>query len=605
MGKILRVDLTWKNVSEESFSEESLRKYIGGVGLGIKILYDEVPPGTSWSDEENRLIFATGPLNGTSLAGSGTICAVTKGCLTNGGASSQANGYFGAYLKTSGIDAVIVQGASDDWNYLYIHDGNIEIRDASHLVGKDTVETELFIKNELDKKQNQISVYAIGPAGENIVKFAMIFGDRGHVLAHNGFGAVMGSKRLKAIAVARGSLKPPVRDKERLTQLCKQMNKQVLEHPLYGEISKYGTSMLWPLLDKAGLVPVKNLTTNIFDESKKFTREYYGSFYKMKHIRCWACPLHHVQHIKLEKGPHAGLETKDPEYECTAAWGSLIGNKDFESALVLSDLADRLGLDSNEAGWTMAFVIECYEKGILTQKDTDGLKMTWGNIEAVKDMLCKIAGREGLGNILAEGVMRSAEHFGGDALNLGVYVKRGHSPRGHDARARWSDIVDYATGGVGTSESNSVPFDEPFLSKNVVLSVRKGKIREFVDSLVVCNIATMTYRCTDVSNLIDALNLVVGWDYTDEEAVKMSLRVANLFRVFNILQGHTPDQEVPSVKYASIPNDGPMKGKNIMAHWDEILAEYYKQMGWDQATGRPFPDTLKKLGLESVISDIW
>ncbi len=604
-NKILRADLAKRNFTEESFDLETLRNYIGGVGLGIRVLYNEVSPQISWSDGKNRLILAAGPLNGTSMPGSGTICAVTKGCLTNGGASSQANGFFGAYLKTSGVDAIVIQEAAGNWMYLYIHDGIVEFKDAKNLVAKDTVESEQIIRDELGKKKGEISVYSIGPAGENLVKFAMIYGDEGHVIAHNGFGAVMGSKKLKAIAVAKGGLKPLINDEKKLMELSKQMGRQAKEHPVYGRIHKYGTSMLWPMLLKSGLVPVKNLTTNIFPDYEKFSREYYGSRYKMKRNPCWACPLHHCQRIKIEKGPNAGMEIDEPEYECAAAWGSLIGNNDFESAAVLSEMADRLGLNSTEAGWTIAFIIECYEKGVVTEKDTDGLKMTWGNVEAVKRMLTKVAHREGFGDILAEGVMRAAEHIGGEARNLGVYVKKGHGPRSHDARARWGDILDYAAGGVGTSESNSVPMDEPFLPQNVALSVKKGKVREFVDSLVVCNIATMTYGGADIKNLIDALNLVTNWDYNEEEAVQMSLRVSNLFRVFNIRHGLTPELEVPSAKYGSAPVDGPMKGKSIMPEWEEILKEYYKIMGWDRSTGKPFPETLKKLKLESIISDIW
>jgi len=377
MNRILRVDLAKRSFSEESLGEEILRDFIGGAGLGIRILYDEVLPGVSWSDGKNSLILTTGPLNGTSVAGSGTICAVTKGCLTHGGASSQANGYFGAYLKTSGVDGIVIQGASEDWIYLYVHDGIVEFKDAKTLIGKDTIETEKLIQNELGRKQGGLSVYSIGPAGENLVKFAMIHGDEGHVIAHNGFGAVMGSKKIKAVAVAKGDLKLVVKDQKKLLELSNQINKQAKEHPVYGRIHQYGTSMLWPMLAKNGLVPVKNLTTNIFPEPEKFSREYYGSQYKMKRKPCWACPLHHCQQIKIEKGPHAGLEADDPEYECAAAWSSLIGNNDFESALVLSDLADRLGLNSTEAGWTIALAIESYEKGIITEKDTDGLKMTW------------------------------------------------------------------------------------------------------------------------------------------------------------------------------------------------------------------------------------
>ena len=602
MGDILRINLTSGTIGREPLKENIVRNYIGGLGIGAKILYDEVPPEASWSDEANRLIFAAGPLNGTAVPGSGTICAVTKGCLTQGCSSSQANGYFGAYLKTSGVDALVIEGMASEWKYLYIQDDAAELRDASLLKGMDTIETERWIKKELSKKPGELSAYAIGPAGENKVKYAMIYGDEGHVMAHNGFGAVMGSKKLKAIAVKRGRIRPAVLDKEGLTKIAREIGTQARNHPIYGRIHKFGTSMLWNMLIHAGLIPVRNLTTNIFPNFAKFSREHYGKLYEMKRVQCWACTLHHVQHMKIGE---KGIEVKDPEYECTAAWGSLIGNENFESAVLLSDLADRLGLDSNEAGWTIAFAIECYEKGILTPNDTDGLQMTWGNVEAVREMLHRITRREGIGNLLAEGVKRAAEQIGGEALNLGVYVNKGHSPRTHDARARWSDILDYATANVGTSESNSVQSLEPFSPKEVASCVVKGKVRQFVDSLVVCNIATMSYAGTDVKNLINALNVVMGWSFTEKDAMDVSLRITNLARAYNIRCGITPECEVPSPKYGSIPVDGPAKGMNIAPVWEDMVTEYYRLMGWDRSSGKPKADTLKKLGLDSVIADIW
>ena len=325
----------------------------------------------------------------------------------------------------------------------------------------------------------------------------------------------------------------------------------------------------------------------------------------MKRHTCWGCPMHHSQFIKLTEGAYAGLEAEEPEFECSAAWGPLIGNNDFGAAVMLSDVTDRLGLDCNEAGWTIALVIECFEKGIITKKDTDGLEMTWGNVEAVRTMLHKMAKREGAGDILAEGVMRIAQHIGGEALSMGVYVKKGHGPRTHDARSRWSDILDYATGGVGTTESNSVTVVNPFSAEGAAESVVRGKIRNFVDSLVVCDIATMAYGGDDVGHLVDMLNAVTGWDFTKEEAVQMSLRVVNLFRAFNIKHGSTPEMEEPSPRYGSAPVDGPAKGMSIMPHWNKMLDEYYKLMGWDRDSGRPLPQTLRGLGLEAVIPDIW
>jgi len=605
MGKTLRINLTDERITEERFAGSILRNYIGGAGLGARVLYDEVRPQVGWSDPGNRLVFATGPLNGTNMAGSGTFCVVTKGCLTNGGTSSQANGYFGAYLKFSGYDGIILHGAATRWVYLFIHDGVAEIKDASHLAGKDTIETQQAIRSEIGGNLLNLSIYCIGAAGEHLVRFAAIMGDGGHVLAHNGCGAVMGSKKVKALVVAKGKRRPVIEDRSKLSELSRQMNKEAKEHPVYGHINKWGTSALYELLPALGMVPYKNLTSNTYPDLTNFSREHYGDRFEIRRSPCWACPSHHSQSIKLTKGPYAGLETDDPEYECTAAWGPLIGNNDLEKAVFLCDLTDRLGLDCNEAGWVISLLIECFEKGIVTEQDTDGLVMKWGNVEAVRDMLHKIAGREGAGNFLAEGVMRAAGHIGGEAPNMSVYVKKGHSPRMHDARARWSDILDYATGGVGTSESNPVPVDNPFSPEGASEAVMKGKVREFVDSLVVCNFATMTYSGDNVEHLVGMLNAATGWDFTGAEAVEMSMRTANLFRAFNIRNGIDPGVEEPSPRYGSAPIDGPAQGKSILAEWETMREEYFTRMGWDRKTGKPLPQTLTSLGLGDVVSDIW
>lgn len=234
-GKILRVDLTSKSTAVESLSEETLRRYMGGTGLGAKILYDEVPPGVEWSDPENRLILASGPLGGTKVSGSGIFSVVTKGALTNGAATSQANGFFGAYLKFCGLDGIILQGAAKELSYLYISDGTVEIRDATHLAGKNTWETEDLIKEELGQTEHQMSVFGIGPAGENLVRFAGIVGDKGHIAAHNGVGAVMGSKKLKAIAVARGKGKVMVKDSDRLSALATDLRQRIQTDPALKE----------------------------------------------------------------------------------------------------------------------------------------------------------------------------------------------------------------------------------------------------------------------------------------------------------------------------------------------------------------------------------
>jgi aldehyde:ferredoxin oxidoreductase len=605
-AKVLRINLLNNQIHDEEIDDSILRKYIGGLGVGAKFLYDEVRPEAEWDDPENLIIFGTGPLNGTRVAGSGAFCVVTKGCLTNGATSSQAMGYFGAFLRLSGFEMIVLKGVAKEWCYLYIHDGKVELKDATHMVGRDTWETEDLIKSEIGKKKHQSSVFSIGPAGENLVKFAAIVGDRGHVAAHNGVGAVMGSKKIKAVVAARGNRVIPVNDKERLSSLNKQMidigkNKDQATAAIY----KWGTSFLFPMHIKTGVLPVKNLTTNLFSDYYKFAGEYYRERFKMRPLPCWACPANHCNIVEVTEGPYKGYVGEEPEYECMAAWGPIIGQTDPGAAVMLSNTADRLGLDSNEAGWLIGLVMECYEKGILKIDAMDGLDMTWGNAEATKEMLIKIAKRDGFGDLLAEGVMRAAQRIGGKAPDLGVYLMKGLAPRGHDHRAKWHEMLDTATAGTGTYETGPMPVDDHLSPSKVVDMVARKKVRSFVDSLVVCAFPTMTMLANEISHLVEMLSAVTGWDFSKEEALTMEMRVVNLLRVFNIRHGIGPEVEIPSAKYCSAPVDGPVKGKSIRPHWDNMLDDYYKQMGWDRQTGKPFPDTLKKVGLESIINDIW
>ncbi|MDO8692400.1 MAG: aldehyde ferredoxin oxidoreductase C-terminal domain-containing protein [Dehalococcoidia bacterium] len=603
-GKILRVDLGAESITEESPDELVLREYLGGTGLGSHYLYGEVSPGVGWADPENRLILAAGPLSGTRMAGAGAYSVVTKGPLTEGGASTQAMGYFGAYLKLCGYDAVVFQGQARRWVYLNVFPGGAELRDATYLRGKDTWENEIAIKSELGKGKRDLSVVGIGPAGENLVKFAAIVGDEGHVAAHNGVGAVMGSKRLKAVAAARGRTSVAIKDKARFSALTKKLIEEVKTHPTYGMIHKWGNSFLYPRYAVSGILPVKNMTTNIFPDAEKFSREHYGTRCEMKWNPCWACPMRHCHLMKITEGPYAGYEGEEPEYECWAAFSSLIGQSDVGAAFMLNDVTDRLGMDGNETGWLLAFAMECYERGVLSKQDTGGLELNWGNVEGARALLHKVARREGIGNVLADGVKRAAETIGGQALEIGVYMKKGHAPRGHDHRARWTEILDYATSGTGTIETGPLAVSDPFSPEAVAAVVAGGKSRLFVDSLVTCMFPTMTMTDNKVGHLVEILNAATGWDFTESEADRVGLRIANLLRVFNLRHGVGIDVEQPSLRYGSAPVDGPIQGKSIMPSWDALLDEYYRLMGWDRKTGYPLPETLRGLGLTKALSDI-
>jgi len=608
-GKILRVNLTDEQVTAESVDEITLRKYVGGTGLGAKLLYEEVPPGVEWNHSDNRLILAAGPLNGIPVAGSGTYSVVTKGALTGGGTSTQASGNFGAYLKFSGFDAVVIQGIAKRWLYLYIHNNTAELRDASHLVGEDTSDTEDLIKKELGMRERDLSVVGIGPGGENLVRFAVIVGDKGHVASKNGTGAVMGSKKLKAIAAARGRGRVDVKDRERVSQLGKEMVQAWRDHPFQSQLYYEGTSFFLMAHLKLGQVPIKNLTTNIYpeEEAYRFTRPYFEKHFKMTPKPCWACPSRHLHWIEVTEGPYKGYVAEEPDYEIWSQTSNLIGNKDIGASVMLADTMDRLGLDGNESCWLISFLMECYERGIITKEDTDGLEMTWGNVEAARALLHKIAKREGFGNVLAEGVKRSAQYIGGEALNIGVYLEKGHAPRGHDHRPKWIELLDNATSNVGTIETGPQVVSDIFDPDEVSTKLATEKWHLFVDSLVMCMFPTMTIVVVpgSIERLVDILNATTGWDFTKEEANQQGHRIANLLRVFNLRHGIGTDVEYPSPRYGSTPVDGPAKGKGIMPHWEYMLDNYYKQMGWDRASGRPLPETLKSLGLEDIISDIW
>lgn len=608
IGKLLRVDLTNGTFTEERLDEQTLRKYVGGAGLGMMYLYKEVPPDMDWSDPENRLIFASGPLGATQIPGSGTYSVSTKGVLTGGAAFAQANGFWGALLKRAGFDGIIIQGAAKAPVYLYVHDGMAELRNAKHLTGRDTFETDDLIKEELGSMGHDMSVIGIGPAGENLVKFAAIAGDKGHVAGHNGIGAVMGSKKLKAIAVARGKDKPQIHDTQKHSQLAKEIFETVKKDRVGQMLYEHGTLEIYGVVEKTGALPIKNYTTNIYPDKEKlnqFTAEYIRERFEPKPNPCWACRMHHCHESTITEGIYKGQAVEEPEFECMSAMGSQIGNMEVASAMMLINDVDRLGLEMNETGWVIGLAMECYEKGLITKNDTKGIEMNWGNVEAVRAMLSNIAQRKDFGDILAEGAMRASHRIGGDAPNFAIYTKKGNTPRSYDHRAHWTEMFDKVTSNTGTLESRpteNLRVGEAMSPEEVVSAVTSGKGRmSFVDTLGVCFFSTVGH----VELLAAALSAVTGWDFTVEEAQNVGLRIVNLARVYNTRVGHTRVHDFPSPRYGSAPSDGPLSGQSIMPNWEKMLDIYYQKMGWDIETGKPLPETLKRLGLDHAIQDIW
>lgn len=614
--KVLRVDLTRGTVTPEPIDDAALRKYIGGYALAAKYLYEEVPVDAPWDAPENRLMFLGGVLSGTSIPGSGGITISAKGALTGGGAATQSQGVGGAYLKRCGFLGIVIEGAGDAWRYLVIRkDGTAQLGNADHLRGKDTWETVETLVSDLGKKERDISVFSIGPAGENLVKWSGIVVDKGHTAMHNGIGAVMGSKRLKAVVIERGGAPVPVHDGETLKRLAKGIIDTV-------KIDKEGVHYFGTLSGvhrnyAAGQLPIRNYTTSVWDiapeEFDKFSGPYMNEHFEPKRQRpCWACPNRHCQFMKITEGPYEGMIVEEPEYEQMSAFGPNLGIDDVTSVMMLSNLVDRLGLDVNEAGWTCSCLMELFERGIIGSDELDGLDMTWGNVEAVRGLLIKIATRDGVGDMLAGGVKETVKTIGRGAEDIGIYTLKGNTPRGHDHRGRWTEMFDTCISESGALESDILrrldltqfglpqklhPFDPDFVAK--VEARAKGSM-QIEDSAVTCRFHTRT----DVRLLAKAISAVTGWDFDFDEAMKVGRRAINTMRAFNIRNGITGELDRPSTRYGSTPTDGPAAGKSIAPHFERMVKIYYELMGWSDE-GIPLPETLKDLEIEEISADLW
>ncbi len=614
-GRLLRVDLGRRRCRAEPWSPDDMRAMLGGVGLGALILYRETAGrggrgNVAWDHPDNRLVLATGPLAGLPVWGTGALTVVTIGAMTNGPTSTQANGFFGTNLKYSGYDAIIVQGQAREWVYLYIDDDVVELRDARFLLGRDTWQTQEALARELGLPGHQLSVYAIGPAGESLVRFAAIHGDYGHVASKNGCGAVMGRKKLKAVAIVRGTKALRCADPRGVVQAADDIAHDLKTDPSAKSLYEYGTLPGVVNLSRLGVLPIRNYTTSVpgVDMTEWEAPRLREAFDHRGH-QCNACGMHHC-HIQLIRGgPHKGALVDEPEYEGWSA-GWTMGATDREGISWLNTEIDRACVDVNEFGWLAGWVMECQEKGYITPGQL-GFELRWGDIEGAHRLLRMVIRREGLGNLLAEGVKRAAEALGGPARDCAVYTLQGASPRGHDHRGRWDEMLDTCTGSTGTLESGIPvhlaelglptrinPFDGEAVARQVV--GLRGR-RHFEDSLGIC---IFTAR-TRMENLCRALSAATGWHYTVEEALRFGRRTAAILRAVRLRCGIGPELERPSARYGSTPHDGPAQGQDIMAQWDRMVDLWYAGVGYDRKTGRPLPETLRELGLDWLARDLW
>lgn len=607
MGKILRIDLTERSFREEALKEALLSKYIGGSGLAAKILYDETSVETDPLGPENLLIFMTGPLTGTKVPLSGRHHVVMRSPLTGIFGESDVGGTWGTELKRAGYDGVVVKGRAEKPVYVWICDGDVEIRDADHLWGQDTYVLDQSIKGETDAKA---VVMSIGPAGERLARIAAVMTDGrdGRAAGRCGPGAVMGSKNLKAIGV-RGSGGPRVADEEGLAQNLRELNPLIVKNTK--GMHDYGTSSGMTTIEKLGDLPIKNWLEGTFEEgAEKISGQTMAKTILTSRYYCSGCIIGCGRIVKVTKGLYAGVDGAGPEYETLAMLGSLCMIDDLEAIAKANELCNRYGLDTISTGAVIAFAMEAYGKGLITSRDTGDLDLAWGNAEAMVQMVETIGEREeGLGWLLGEGIERAAEKIGGLTSEFALHSKGLELPA-HDPRAHYSVGLGYATSNRGACHLQGCTH---LFERTVTMAdlgypevqdrhgvVGKGeftaKMQDLMcmyDSLKLCKF--LLFGGVKLHHMVEWLNYVTGWDFTMEEFMRTGERIYNLKRMYNVRLGISrKDDTIPP--RILVHKRGSGGAAENLPPLGEMLSEYYEYRGWDEM-GIPKPEKLEELDL--------
>ncbi|MEM3519634.1 MAG: aldehyde ferredoxin oxidoreductase family protein [Candidatus Hadarchaeales archaeon] len=616
-GKILHVDLSREKTLVEELPKDLALNYIGGNGFCARLLYDMVRPGIDPFSPENVLIFAVGPITGTSWPHSGRYEVAAKSPLTGLYGEANSGGHWGAELKFSGFDCLIIRGRAQRPVYLLIENGKASIENAGSLWGQTVPETEKEIK---EKHGSSFKVASIGPAGENLVRFAAIMHDY-RAAARTGLGAVMGSKNLKAIAV-RGDFRPEAADPETFLKLSLEGRKREVSHKFAPSTMKYGTTILVELMNEIGRFPTRNFQSGVFEHALEIGGERIVKEFMVKKRACFNCPLHCETYVG--KGKRWNIEGKI-EYETLSSLGGRCGNSDLEAILYANRLCNIYGIDTISCGGVIAFAMECYQRGLLKKEDTDGIDLRWGNADAIIQCIEKIAKREGFGNLLAEGTARFARRFGKIAEPFTMVVKGMDEPA-QDGRAQKSMGLSHATANRGAdhltsfevlSEVGFVEEIEKRFGKEVMpeaadrlnpkykaLMVVEGEnFCAVVDSLVTCKFGAVWPPVFYFKDYAKALTALTGIQFTEMKLREIGERIFNLERAFDIREGvGKKDDRLPERLLKEPAPAGPCKGQVV--ELDYMLREYYRLRGWDMETGWLPPELLEKLALSDVAEDL-
>ncbi|MBW2439986.1 MAG: aldehyde ferredoxin oxidoreductase family protein [Deltaproteobacteria bacterium] len=603
-GRFLEVDLNTKTTTDFPLSEDFCKDYIGGATMAAALVFDRVKAGTDPLAPENAMVMATGPFTGTSLPMVSRYAIGGLSPLTGFWGEATSGGVFPFRLKGAGWDGIIITGKAASPVYLYLNNGQAEIRDAGHLWGKDSYETQKLIKEE--RGNDKAGVACIGPAGENLIRYACVINDRGRAAGRCGFGALMGSKNLKAV-VAAGNTRPESADAGKVSELAKQAVKDIKGNLVSVALSEYGTLMYMDMGMVLGDTPAKYFTSNVFPVSE-VTGQALRQNYTVANYACRGCPIGCGRELKNFK---PDLDIDGPEYETTVGFGPLCLNTDFDTIIEANHICNCHGIDTISAGVSVAYAFYLYEQGVLT-KDQVGIELNWGDGRAVVDLVQKIVDQEGIGVLLSKGVLAMARELGRDEGEA-AQVKGLEMPM-HEGRAFHGLAVSYATGPRGACHLKGPYYDVDLgnmvleymiLPSDRLVSAGKGEpaakfqsFKDLFDALTLCKFAPL-----QVPQLCDMLNALTGWNFGPEELLAAGDRSINIKRAVSNRFGLTRDHDILPKICLDALDEGTTAG--VAPDMEVMLREYYQYRGWDWATGRPTRDKLVELGLNQVAEDFY
>ena len=602
-GRFLAVDLDTIETRTLELKDDDLKKFIGGATLAARLTYDYVKEGMNPLAPDNPLIFAVGPFTGTTIpmVSRGAVCGVSP--LTGIWGEATTGGVFPFRLKTAGFDGIMVTGRARQPVYLYLHDGLAEIRDASRLWGKDSYQTQDILKDEL--KVTGLSIACIGRAGENLVNYACVMNDKGRAAGRCGLGALMGSKNLKAVAVA-GNQRASLADNDKLTELTNRARQTISLAIMAVVYREYGTLLYMDMGMFAGDTPAKYFSRSVFP-AQKVTGHSLRQAYSVESYACYGCP---IGCGRLVRGFRKDIpEVDGPEYETAVVFGPLCMNYDWDSIIHANHLCNAHGIDTISAGVAIAYAMYLYEKGILS-RDRAGMEIKWGDGQTIVRLVEMIINRKGIGELLGAGVKKMAEELGADP-ETAAHVKGLEIPM-HDPRAYSGEAISYATGprgachlkgdfygaGAGIPELG-IPRTDRFQSAGIAVPAAKFQsFKDMFDSLLLCKFAPLS-----PSVIAEILSAITGWSFTPTDLITAGDRSINLKRAINNRLGITPkDDKLPRINL-QVVNEGGIAGRS--PDMAVMLKEFYDFRKWDWNTGKPAKEKLLELGLDFVAKDLW